>query len=167
MLEAARNADLLILDGEIDSINLLNSLGKSRPKGSPPYVLVLTKHSEEQHAVQMLRAGADGYMYRSDPPETVLNAIRRIAKGSKYVPNDIAEALVFAMNRPPTPKRLSHREYEVLHLFASGMRMTEIAQQLSLSVKTVSTYRSRLLDKLNLKTNVQLMRYAFKSGMVA
>src|SRR5262245_42601979 len=88
IIQSAWNADLLILDGEMDSLVFLNSLGKSRCKGHPPYVLVLTKHSEEQHAVQMLMAGADGYLYKSDPPETVLDAIRKIAKGGKYVPTD-------------------------------------------------------------------------------
>jgi two-component system, NarL family, invasion response regulator UvrY len=164
--EAAKNTDLLILDGEIDTLALLNSLGKSRTKG-PPYVLVIAQHPEEQHAVQMLRAGADGYLYKSEAPSTILDAIRKIARGGKYVPNDLAETMIFAMNGLTGPSRLSHREYEVLYLFASGMGMTEIAKRLSLSVKTISTYRSRLLDKLNLKTNAQLMRYAFKQGMVA
>jgi two-component system, NarL family, invasion response regulator UvrY len=166
MLENPQAADLVILDGELDSIGLLNSLQKTRTKGRPPFVLVLTKHTEEQHAVQMLKAGADGYLYKSDPPGTVLNAIRKIAKGGKYVPNDLAETVIFAMNGLNGSSRLSHREYQVLCLFASGMSMTEIAEHLSLSVKTVSTYRFRLLEKLNLKSNAQLMRYAFKKGMV-
>jgi two-component system invasion response regulator UvrY len=167
MLQTARNADLLILDGEMDSLALLNSLDKSRYKGRLPYVLVLTKYIEEQHAVQMLKAGADGYLCKSDSPETVLDAIRKIAKGGKYVPNDLAETVIFAMNGVTGPTRLSRREYQVLYLFASGMRMTEIAKHLTLSVKTVSTYRSRLLEKLNLRSNAQLMRYAFRQGVVA
>jgi len=114
----------------------------------------------------MLKAGADGYLYKSDPPETVLKAIRKIVKGGKYVPNDLAETVIFAMNGLNGSSRLSHREYQVLCLFASGMTMTEIADHLSLSVKTVSTYRFRLLEKLNLKSNAQLMRYAFKKGIV-
>src|SRR5215471_17484519 len=81
MLQTARNADLLILDGDIDSLGLLNSLDKPRTKGRLPYVLILAKFVEEQHAVQMLKAGADGYLCKSDPPETVLDAIRKIAKG--------------------------------------------------------------------------------------
>jgi two-component system invasion response regulator UvrY len=166
ILENPQNADLVILDGELDSIGPLNSLQKTRTKGRPPFVLVLTKHSGDQHAVQMLKAGADGYLYKSDPPATVLSAIRKIVKGGKYVPNDLAETVIFAMNGLNGPSRLSHREYQVLCLFASGMSMTEIADHLSLSVKTVSTYRFRLLEKLNLKSNAQLMRYAFKKGMV-
>jgi two-component system invasion response regulator UvrY len=162
------NADLLILDGELDSLVLLNSLQKTRgARGGRPFVLVLSKHNEEQHAIQMLKAGADGYLYKSDPPATVLEAIRKIAKGCKYVPNDLAETVIFSMNGLKEVTALSHREYQVLYLFASGMGMTEIAGHLSLSVKTVSTYRSRLLEKLNLTSNAQLMRYAFKQGMVA
>ena len=167
MLEAASDADLLIVDGELDSLALLNSIQKTRPKGRPPFVLVLTKYSEEQHAVQMLKAGADGYLYKSEPPQTVLDAIRKIARGGKYVPDGLAETVIFALNGATGPTHLSRREYQVLHLFARGMRMSEIANHLCLSVKTVSTYRSRLLDKLNLSSNTQLMRYAFKQGMVS
>jgi two-component system invasion response regulator UvrY len=167
MLPTTNNADLLILDGELDSLDLLNSLQKTRSKGRPPFVLVLTKQIEEQHAVQMLKAGADGYLCKSDTAETVLEAIRKVARGDKYLPNTLAETVIFAMNGVNGPSRLSHREYEVLCLFASGMGMSEIADHLSLSVKTVSTYRSRLLEKLNLRSNAQLMRYAFNKGMVA
>jgi len=167
LLENAKTADLLILDGELDSLALLNALQKTRPKGRPPFVLVLTKHNEDHHAVQVLKAGADGYLYKSERAETVLEAIRKIVKGGKYVPNELAETVIFAMNGLNGPGRLSHREYQVLSLFASGMGMTEIAERLSLSVKTVSTYRSRLLEKLHLRSNAQLMRYAFNKGMVA
>jgi len=165
--ESAQEVDLLILDGEMDSLALLNSLDKRRSKRRLPYVLVLTRHSEEQHAIQMLKAGADGYLCKSDSPKAVLDAIRKIANGGKCVPNALAETLIFAMNGISEPTRLSRREYEVLYLFASGMGMSAIASHLSLSVKTVSTYRSRLLEKLNLKSNSELMRYAFMKGVVA
>jgi DNA-binding NarL/FixJ family response regulator len=97
----------------------------------------------------------------------VLNAIRKLARGGKYIPAGLAEKMIYAMNGLTGPAQLSHREYQVLYLFASGMCMTEIADHLSLSVKTISTYRSRLLEKLNLRNNTQLMKYAFKKGMVA
>jgi DNA-binding NarL/FixJ family response regulator len=167
MVQTAKNADLIILDGEVDSFSLLNSLDKARHKGRPPYVLILTRHNEEQHAVQMLAAGADGYLYKSHSPETVMEAIRKIVRGGKYLPSTLAETVIFSMNGVSGQAPLSHREYQVLYLFASGMGMTEIAGHLSLSVKTISTYRSRLLQKLNLKSNAQLMHYAFKTGMVA
>jgi DNA-binding NarL/FixJ family response regulator len=166
ILETAKDTDLLILDGEMDSFAMLNSLEKYRSKGGLPYVLVLTRCVEEQHAAQMLKAGADGYLCKSDSPQTILDAIRKIAKGGKCLPRNLAETLIFALNGVSQPARLSRREYQVLYLFASGMGMTEIARHLSLSVKTVSTYRSRLLDKLNLTNNVQLMRYAFTKGVV-
>jgi DNA-binding NarL/FixJ family response regulator len=164
---AASHADLLILDGGLDSLTLLNSLQKTRHKGRPPFVLILTKNYEEQHAVQMFKAGADGYLYKSEPPATVLDAIRRIGKGRKYVPNELAEVMILSANGLNGRIPLSQREYQVLCLFASGMALTEIANHLSLSVKTVSTYRSRLLEKLNLTSNVQLIRYAFKNGLVS
>jgi DNA-binding NarL/FixJ family response regulator len=167
MPPSADNTDLLIVDGELETLAFLNALQKTRTKGRPPFVLVLTKHTEEEHAVQMLTAGADGYAYKSDPPEAVLEVIRRIVRGGKYVPNEIAERMIFSANGMNGTNRLSHREYEVLYLYASGMGMTEIAGHLSLSVKTVSTYRSRLLEKLNLRSNAQLMRYAYKKGIAA
>ncbi len=167
LTETSKDVDLIIVDGELDSINLIHSVQKSRAKGRPPFVLVLTNHDGEHHAVQMLKAGADGYVHKWDPPKTVLSAMRKIAKGGKYVSNDLAETMIFVMNGLNGPARLSNREYQVLSLFASGMTMTEIADHLFLSVKTVSTYRFRLLEKLNLKSNAQLMRYAFSTGMLA
>ena len=166
MLETPTDVDLITVDGELDCINLLSSLQKTRSKGRPPFVLVLTSHEGEHHAIQMLKAGADGYLQKSDAPKTVVNAIRKIVKGGKYVPNELAETMIFAMNGLNAPARLSNREYQVLSLFASGMTMAQIADHLFLSVKTVSTYRSRLLEKLNLNSNAQLMRYAFSKGML-
>jgi DNA-binding NarL/FixJ family response regulator len=130
--------DLVILDGELDSLGILQALEKKRPRGRPPFTLILTRHNEEQHAIQLLAAGADGYVNKSKPPQLILDAVRK-----------------------------SDREYQVLYLFASGLGMKEIAGQLSLSVKTISTYRCRLLEKLNLKSNAQLMRYAFKEGVIS
>jgi two-component system invasion response regulator UvrY len=166
ILQAAVYSDLLVLDGELDSLDLLNSLQKTRSNGQSPFVLILTKHREQQHAVQMLKAGADGYVYKTESVEVVLSAIRKIGTGEKHVPDDLAQTFVFVMSGVHAPRGLSYREYQVLYLFASGMGMTDIADHLSLSVKTVSTYRSRLLEKLNLRSNAELMRYAFTKGMV-
>ena len=167
LLEKIENeCDLLILDGELDSLGLLQSLEKTRPRGRPPFTLVLTRHTQDQHAIQMLAAGADGYLHKSKSPQLILDAIRRVSRGGKYVGKDIAEAVLFNLDRMKRPARLSNREYQVLYLFASGLGMKEIAGQLSLSVKTISTYRCRLLEKLNLNSNAQLMRYAFKEGVM-
>src|SRR5579883_2267818 len=98
MAEELKDIDLVILDGELDSIGLLTAIQKTRPKGQPPFALVLTKHGEEHHAVQMLKAGADGYLHKSDGPQTVLSAIRKISRGGKYLPTEVAETMIFAMN---------------------------------------------------------------------
>jgi len=164
-IETAPHTDVLILDGEVESLALLESLGRSRSKNGPPYVLVLTREVAEEHAIQFVSAGADGYLHKTDSPETILNAIRKVARGGKYIPNHLAEKLIFAANRVNGPDQLSRREYQVLRLLASGMCATEIAGHLSLSVKTISTYRSRVLDKLQLRNNAELMRYALKKGL--
>jgi two-component system invasion response regulator UvrY len=158
--------DLLVLDGELDSLAVLQTLEKTRPRGRPPFTLVLTRHTEEQHAIQMLAAGADGYLNKSSPRQVVLDAIRKVARGGKFLSKELAETVLFNLDRMNKPTRLSDREYQVLYLFASGLGMKEIAGQLSLSVKTISTYRCRLLEKLNLRSNAQLMRYAFKEGVM-
>ena len=166
MQNGRMECDLLVLDGELDSLAFLQSLEKTRPKGRPPFTLVLTRHTENQHAIQMLAAGADGYLNKAKAPETIIDAMRKVSKGGRFVSRELAETVLFNLERINRPARLSNREYQVLYLYASGLAMKEIAGQLSLSVKTVSTYRCRLLEKLNLSTNAQLMRYAYKEGVV-
>jgi DNA-binding NarL/FixJ family response regulator len=166
MQNGRMECDLLVLDGELDSLAFLQSLEKTRPKGRPPFTLVLTRHTENQHAIQMLAAGADGYLSKAKAPETIIEAMRKVSKGGRFVSRELAETVLFNLERINRPARLSNREYQVLYLYASGLAMKEIAGQLALSVKTVSTYRCRLLEKLNLSTNAQLMRYAYKEGVV-
>src|SRR5882672_1338853 len=166
MQKSDRECDLLVLDGELDSLAFLQSLEKTRNRGRPPFTLVLTRHSEDQHAIQMLAAGADGYLNKSKPPDTILDAIRKVSRGGKFFSRELAETVLFNLDRMNRPARLSNREYQVLYLYASGMAMKEIAGQLAVSVKTVSTYRCRLLEKLNLRSNAQLMQYAYKEGVI-
>lgn len=161
-----KNCDVVTLDGELDSLAFLQTLDKFRPKGRPPFTLVLTRHTEDHHGLQMLAAGADGYLDKHKPPQLILEAIRKVGRGGKYVCNELAERAVFNLHRMDRSLRLSSREYQVLYLFASGLGMKQIAGQLCLSVKTVSTYRCRLLEKLNLSSNAQLMRYAIKEGVL-
>jgi DNA-binding NarL/FixJ family response regulator len=164
--QVIRDCDLLILDGELESLELLQSLETARPKGRPPFTLVLTRHIDDQHAVQMLAAGADGYLHKTRSTQLVLDGIRKVSRGGKCVSRELAETVLFNLDRMKKPARLSDREYQVLYLFASGLCIKEIAGQLSLSGKTVSTYRGRLLEKLNLRSNAQLMRYAYKQGVM-
>ena len=160
------NCDVITLDGELDSLGLLQTLDKFRPKGRPPFTLILSRHTEEQHALQMLAAGADGYLDKHQAPQLIVDAIRKVARGGKYVCKELAETAVFNLHRMERPVRLSSREYQVLCLFASGCGVKQIAGRLSLSVKTVSTYRGRLLEKLNLSSNAQLIRYAINQGVL-
>jgi len=164
--KAGKDCELLVLDGELDSLAFLQSLEKTRNRGRPPFTLVLTRYTEDQHAIQMLAAGADGYLNKSKPPDTILDAIRKVSRGGKFVSRELAETVLFNLDRMNRPARLSNREYQVLYLYASGMAMKEIAGQLAVSVKTVSTYRCRLLEKLNLRSNAQLMQYAYKEGVI-
>jgi DNA-binding NarL/FixJ family response regulator len=166
LAQTLKDFELLILDGEMDSLTLLQSLDKARPKGRPPFTLVVAGKEKRQHAVQMLAAGADGYLNKSNSPEQMLTAIRKVSRGGKYVSPELAERLLFETDRSARPNRLSQREYQVLYMIASGLAVKEIAGKLSLSIKTVSTYRCRLLRKLNLNSNAELIRYALQEGVI-
>lgn len=125
-------------------------------------VLVLTMHSEDNFAVRCLREGADGYLTKDAVPEQVLTAVRKIYSGGKYVSSVLAERLAANLDlnflRPPHEK-LSHREFQVISLIGAGKTAGEIAAQLNLSVKTVSTYRARILEKMDMKSTVEIIRY--------
>jgi two-component system invasion response regulator UvrY len=132
-------------------------------------VLVLSMHSEDQYAVRVLRAGAAGYLTKESAPAKLVQAIRKVVRGGKYVSPTLAEKLIYDLNRDstkPTHEVLSDREYQVLCMIASGKTVTMIAAELNLSVKTVSTYRVRILEKLDMKNNAELTRYAIKEGLV-
>jgi DNA-binding NarL/FixJ family response regulator len=126
-------------------------------------------HSEDQYAVRVLRAGAAGYLTKESAPAKLVQAIRKVVRGGKYVSTTLAEKLVYDLNADSTKaphEILSDREYQVLCMIASGKTVTMIAVELGLSVKTVSTYRVRILEKLNMKNNAELTRYAIKEGLV-
>ena len=132
-------------------------------------VLVLSMHAEEQFATRMLKSGASGYLNKESAPEELVKAIRKVHSGGKYVSATQAERMVGELTGDADKlphELLSDREYEILCLIASGKTPTEIARQLVLSIKTVSTYRSRILEKMNLTTNAQLTHYAIKNGLV-
>ena len=126
-------------------------------------------HSEEQYAVRVLKAGAAGYLTKESAPNELITAIRRISTGRKYVSSSLAEQLAFNLERDtekPLHETLSDREYQVMCMIAEGKRAKEISEELYLSVKTVSTYRSRILEKMRMKNNAELMHYAIKHGLV-
>lgn len=146
-------------------IDLLVEIKHRHPKLP---VLILSLHAEEQFAVRALRAGASGYLTKSAAGEQLAAAFERVVRGGRYISAALAERLAAdASGAPSSPhERLSDREFEVMRGIASGETVTEIATRMCISVKTVSTYRSRLLDKMGMETNAELTRYAIESGLV-
>jgi len=155
--------DVLVLDLAMPGRGGLDVLKQVRAERPHLPVLILSMHPEEQYAVRALRAGADGYLTKEGAPEKLLEAIRKVASGGKYVSEQLAEQLAVEIARPggrPPHEALSDRELQVLVLLGAGRTVSEIATQLSLSVKTVSTYRVRILEKTGLKNTAELIEYA-------
>jgi DNA-binding NarL/FixJ family response regulator len=147
-------------------IELLRELHKELPRLP---VLVLTIHSADQYAVRAIKAGAAGFLTKESAPDKLVDAVRKIAGGGRYISADIAEALASALagDTSEAPhEALSDRELEVLKLLASGRTVSQVAADLSLSVKTVSTHRTRILKKMNMHTNAELMQYAMRARLV-
>jgi len=159
--------DIIILDISMPGRNGIDILKQIRLSGIMAPVLILSMHSEEQFGIRALKAGAAGFLNKESATDELANAIRRILSGRKYVSADLAEMLAAGptadiLNPMST---LSDRELQVFQLLARGMTITEISNEVKLSVNTISTYRSRILDKLNLKNNAQLIRYALDIGI--
>ncbi len=161
--------DVLVLDITMPGLNGLDTLKQLRTQRPDLPVLVLSIHPEEQYAVRVLRAGASGYLTKESAPDELISAIRKVSMGGKYVTPSLAEKLasdLVADGKKPLHETLSDREYQVLCMIASGKTVTEIAGELFLSEKTISTYRSRILEKMKMKTNAELIHYAIKHGLV-
>jgi DNA-binding NarL/FixJ family response regulator len=161
--------DVLVLDITMpgrSGFDILKDLKLERPHLP---VLVLSIHAEKQLAVRVLKAGASGYLTKENAPGELVKAIRKVVSGGKYISRSLAETLAFSLDiasdRPPH-EALSDREFQVMQLMASGKTLAEIAEELSLSTKTVSTYRTRLLQKMNLETNAEIIRYAIENGLI-
>ena len=161
--------DVVLLDISMpdrNGIEILKQLKKEHPKLR---VLMLTMHSEDQYAIRALKAGAAGYLTKQSAPDELVTAIRQVAEGRKYVTASLAEALAENVGmdaEKPPHETLSDREYQTLCLIASGRSLSEMAQEMCLSVKTVSVYRARLLEKMGLRNNPELTHYAIKNGVV-
>ena len=160
--------DVIILDislGGRSGLDLIRDIRELRP-GTP--VLVLSMHSEEQYARRAFKAGAAGYVMKDSPRTALLAALDRVLQGGRYVSPTLAERLVENLDGEsdrPLHEKLSDREFEVLRLMGAGKTITSIAELLALSDKTVSTYRARILEKLNLKTTSDIVRYAIENGL--
>lgn len=169
-LVAHEKWDVVILDISLpgrSGLDVLKELQRSRP-ATP--VLVLSMHGEDQYAVRALRAGAAGYVTKESAPDELVAAIRKVLAGGKYVSAALAEALAAALTLQdrgePDHQILSDREYQVLQMLAIGKSIKEIGSDLGLSEKTISTYRTRILEKMNMKTNAELVRYALRAGLI-
>src|ERR1700739_2940178 len=170
-LELARrqNWDVVILDISMpgkSGLDILDDLKRLRP-GIP--ILLLTMHPEQQFARRALKAGAAGYLTKDSVTEELKEAVKKIVAGGRYVSVTLAEKLAVDLRQGadlPAHELLSDREFQVLRMLASGKTVKEMAQDLSLSVKTVSTYRSRILEKTGMKTNADLIRYALEAQLV-
>jgi two-component system invasion response regulator UvrY len=160
--------DIVVLDislGGRSGLEVLTEIKQLRPKLP---VLILSMHAEEQYAVRAFKAGASGYINKASPGEELRRAILKIVNGGNYVGPALAEKIVqqLARSEQMPHECLSDRELEVLCAIASGKTVGEIASKLSLSDKTISTYRRRILDKMDMKTNAELTHYAIRNGLV-
>jgi len=161
--------DVALLDITLpgrSGLDLLKEFKAARPRLP---VLVLSVHPEDQFALRALKAGAEGYLTKESAPEELVKAIRKILAGGRYVSPTLAEKLALGVRKDSTRaphETLSDREYEIMCCIASGKTVTEIAGELSLSPKTISTYRARILEKLGVKNNAAIIRYAIQNGLV-
>lgn len=161
--------DLILLDIAMPGINGLDCLKQVKKAHPRLPVLIISMYPEEQYAVRALKAGASGYLTKQSAPDELLLAIKKVLSGRKYVSASLAEKLAWELEKDAGDRpheKLSDREYQVLRLIASGRTTTQIAEELFLSVKTISTYRARLLEKMKLKNNAELTHYAIKNQLV-
>ncbi|PHM19992.1 MAG: DNA-binding response regulator [Curvibacter sp. PD_MW3] len=169
--EALRSApcDVLVLDLNLPGRGGLEVLASLREASSPIKVLVVSMFPEDQYAIRCLRAGAQGYLNKAGDPGELVTAVRTVAQGRKYVTPDVAQMLVENLSAPSDEAlhaALSERELQTLLKIASGKRLSDIAEELMLSPKTVSVYRARVLEKLKLSNNAELTVYAIRNGLV-
>jgi two-component system, NarL family, invasion response regulator UvrY len=163
------SADVILLDISMPGRSGLDVLKQIKAKWPKTRLLVLSLHPEDQYAMRVLRAGASGYLTKESASDQLITAIRKVASGGKYISNALAEQLAMELDAPadkPLHGTLSDREYEVLRMIASGKSVSEIGEELSLSVKTISTYRARILAKMNMTKTADIIHYGIRHGIV-
>lgn len=167
-LEAAQ-PDVLVIDIEMPGRDGIEAIGLLRRQWPRMAALVLSIHAEDPYAVRALKAGAAGYLNKASAPEQLVEAVRQVAQGRKYLSPAASEALARAVSGEAVeaiPEDLSEREFQVMKMIANGRKLSEIAAALSLSPKTVSVYRARVLSKLGLANNVELAHFAARRGLL-
>lgn len=161
--------DVLVLDLNMPGRGGMEVLSSLTEAGSPVKVLIVSMYPEDQYAIRCLRAGAQGYVSKAGDPEELVKAVRTVMQGRKYVTPEVAQMLVDSLAKPAQESlhaALSERELQTVVKIASGKRLSDIAEELMLSPKTVSVYRTRALEKLNLANNAELTVYAIRHGLV-
>ena len=171
LLQMARSGewDIIISDLSMPGLNGLDALKQLKSEFPDTPVLILSMHSEDHYAIRVLRAGAAGYLTKESASAELINAIRKILGGKRYISATVAEKLADSLDQDHDKQlheTLSDREFSVLKLIASGSTSSEIAESLFLSITTVSTYRARILLKTGMKTNAELTRYAIQNNLV-
>ncbi len=169
LLRTAGDVDLLVMDVGLPGKNGIDIVKILRDEMPRLKVLIVSMYPEDQYAVRAFRAGAAGYLNKASAPEKLVEAINQVIAGRKYVTPEIAQALIENLHAPQDSEpheKLSDREFQTLKLIASGKRLSDIAEELALSPKTVSVYRARILEKMAMSNNAELTHYAIKNGLV-
>jgi two-component system, NarL family, invasion response regulator UvrY len=169
LLRTVGHCDVLVLDINMPGRSGLDVLHVLKDEGSTIRVLVVSMYPEDQYAIRALRAGAYGYVNKGGDPALIVTAVRTVGQGRKYVTPEIAQMLVESLTTSTTEmahEKLSDRELQTLVMIASGKRLSDIAEELTLSPKTVSVYRARVLEKLGLTNNSEMTVYAIRNGLV-
>lgn len=163
------SVEVAILDISMPGKNGVDVVKILKDKYPALKILMLSMHPEDQYAVRCLKAGASGYLTKNTAPEKLVDAIQVIAAGRKYITAELAESLASHLTEDtdkPLHSTLSDREFQTIRMIASGKKLSEIADELALSPKTVSVYRARILEKMRMKTNGELTRYALENGLI-
>jgi len=161
--------DLVLMDVSMAGRSGLEALESLRIEFPQLPILILSMYSEEQYAVVSMKAGANGYLSKDAEPAELIRAIRKIAAGGRYLTNRGTELMLMQFSGKddrPTHQKLSTREFEIMRMIANGISLTEIGERLNISVKTVSTYRTRILEKIGVKSNAELAKFALRNEIV-
>lgn len=161
--------NFLLLDISMPGKNVLEIIKQAKQQFPQYPILVMSMYPEDQYAIRMLRAGVDGYLTKASAPEQLITAIRKLANGEKYISQVLAEQLVSELNpnkQKPPHTLLTDREFQVFSGIAKGKPLTEIAAEMTLSIKTISTFRTRLLKKMQMTKNVEIIHYASKNNLL-
>jgi len=163
------NCDVILLDISMPGMDIFDLIREIHLITAKKPILILTMHPESQYAIRLMAAGVSGYLKKSCSYSSIIDAIRQVHSGKKYITSEVAEKLtehVYSNSQSPAHEKLTTREYQVMQRIAAGKTVSEIAVELNISVKTVSTHRSNILKKMDLQNNAQIMHYAVENALI-